>query len=170
MKTWKVIPFALGTLFLLIVAGIAAIGFLVPAERSYANTVEINAPIEKVWQVITDKPRFPEWHPYMKKVEIKDDSHWIESSDDDTEPWKFSVVKDAKPDRLEIQFSVKDALSGKWVGDASATETGTRLKTVDSERIDNPLTRIITFLFIDRDKYAKGWNSSLKAQVEKLGR
>ncbi|MGB8652600.1 MAG: SRPBCC domain-containing protein [Mycobacteriales bacterium] len=34
-----------------------------------SETVEIDAPQELVWQVLTDYARYPEWNPYTVKVE-----------------------------------------------------------------------------------------------------
>ena len=38
--------------------------------RRYEAQIEINAPIENVWQVFTDFERFPEWNPLLTSVEL----------------------------------------------------------------------------------------------------
>lgn len=35
----------------------------------YSEVVEIDAPIETVWQVLLDFDSYPEWNPFTKKVE-----------------------------------------------------------------------------------------------------
>lgn len=35
----------------------------------YSDLVEINAPIEKVWAILLDFERYPEWNPFTYKVE-----------------------------------------------------------------------------------------------------
>lgn len=39
------------------------------AHTVYSDVVEINAPIEKVWQVLLDFDRYPDWNPFTHKVE-----------------------------------------------------------------------------------------------------
>ncbi len=35
----------------------------------YSDLVEINAPVEKVWQVLLDFESYPDWNPFTYKVE-----------------------------------------------------------------------------------------------------
>ena len=34
-----------------------------------SNQVMINAPVDQVWNVLTDFDRFPEWNPVIRRVE-----------------------------------------------------------------------------------------------------
>lgn len=40
-----------------------------PEHTVYSDRVEINAPIETVWQVLLDFNRYPEWNPFTWRVE-----------------------------------------------------------------------------------------------------
>ncbi|MBV9216111.1 MAG: SRPBCC family protein [Acidobacteria bacterium] len=163
--------FVVGFGLLAIIGAAAATGLLVPAERTYTNSIEINAPPEKVWSVLLDKGRMAEWHPYIKKIKVLDDHHWQElSGDQDELPWEYAVVNDSRPSSVELSYGLKDQMSCKWVGQAIATANGTTLNTVNTERVTSSLTRLFMFLMVDRDKYAKGFNNALKARVESLGK
>lgn len=37
--------------------------------RVIASSVEIDAPKERVWQIVRDTPRYPEWSPFLVAVE-----------------------------------------------------------------------------------------------------
>ena len=36
-----------------------------------STDIEINASAERVWQVLTDFPKLPEWNPFLRSVEGK---------------------------------------------------------------------------------------------------
>ncbi len=36
--------------------------------KELVSTIEINAPAERVWQILTDFARFPEWNPFMLRA------------------------------------------------------------------------------------------------------
>ena len=60
-------------MILVVTLAIVVAGFFVPAERSFANEIDINAPADKVWQVLTDKKRYTEWQTQLKpRVETPD--------------------------------------------------------------------------------------------------
>ena len=39
--------------------------------KSIHTEIEINAPAEKVWSVLTDFSKYPDWNPFVKSVEGK---------------------------------------------------------------------------------------------------
>jgi hypothetical protein len=39
--------------------------------KQYHTTIKINAPIEKVWQALTDFSTFPDWNPLVSKASGK---------------------------------------------------------------------------------------------------
>ncbi|HEY6148011.1 MAG TPA: SRPBCC domain-containing protein [Thermoanaerobaculia bacterium] len=39
--------------------------------REFRTEIDINAPVERVWHVLMDFRAFPEWNPFIRKVEGK---------------------------------------------------------------------------------------------------
>ena len=37
--------------------------------REISTTIEIDAPAERVWEIITDFPAYPEWNPFVRSLE-----------------------------------------------------------------------------------------------------
>lgn len=152
---------------LAIVAFIAAV-MLIPAERSFTNEVDINAPAGKVWQVVVDRGKYTEWQTNLTRVEVTDEKNWVEYPKDSPEPLKFIMSKDERPNRMEFDYTMGDSFAGKWTGELTPTANGVSLKTVDSYAAKSWLTKILIYIFFDYDKFAKDWNKKLKQRVEKL--
>jgi uncharacterized membrane protein len=163
MKVLKIVFALVGVFIALIVVASS----LIPAERSFTNEIEINAPAEKVWQVINDRTRFPEWQTNLTRVEVLDDKNWVEYPKDSPEPLRFTLAKDVRPSRMEFAYKMGDSFDGKWTGDITPTADGVRLKTVDSYAANGTMTKILIGIFFDLDKFAKDWNNKLKERVEK---
>lgn len=45
-----------------------------PTRQSVEEKIVINAPAEKVWEMVKDFDAMDKWHPAVKKVEMKDDN------------------------------------------------------------------------------------------------
>ncbi len=39
--------------------------------RQLSTTIEIDAPAEKVWEVFSDFPAYPDWNPFVQRIEGK---------------------------------------------------------------------------------------------------
>src|SRR2546422_206653 len=57
----KIILLAFAAIIVLCGAAFVVAGLLIPAERSFTNEVEINAPAEVVWAVVNDRDKYTEW-------------------------------------------------------------------------------------------------------------
>lgn len=152
-------------LALLAIAFVAA-GMMIPAEKSFTNEVEINAPAERVWQVVTDTQKYTEWQDQLTKVERIDDKNWVEYPKNSPEPLRFSVAKDERPSRMEFQYTMGDSFNGHWKGEITPSGSGVKLKTTDSYTAKGWLTKILLYTFFDMESFAKDWNSKLKRRVE----
>jgi uncharacterized membrane protein len=62
---------------LVVVVGLAILGFFVPAEREFTNEIDIDAPANQVWHVITDQRRYTEWQTQLERVEMVSEKEWI---------------------------------------------------------------------------------------------
>ncbi len=170
MKILKVFLIAAAVLVIFLAVVFIAAGLLVPAEQSFTNEVEINAPAESVWQIISDKDRYTEWQTQLTKVERIDDKTWVEYPKDSPEPLRFTLAKDERPFRMEFSYTMGNSFTGSWKGEITPTASGVKLKTVDSYATQGWLTKILIYTFFDMGSFAKDWNSKLKTRVESLNK
>ena len=170
MRILKKLLIAVAAVILVVTLAIVVAGFFVPAERSFANEIDINAPADKVWQVLTDKKRYTEWQSQLERVEITDDQHWIEYPKDAPEPLSFRLENDSRPSSMEFSYTMGTAINGNWKGEIAPTASGVRLRTIDSCRTNSWLMKIMLAAFFDLDSFAKDWNEKLKQRVETLDR
>lgn len=168
MKILKKLLIAAAVLVFLAVATIAIAGFFLPPERSFVNEIDIDAPAERVWQVIADRQKYPEWQTQLGSVEVIDEQTWIEHPKDSPDALRFQVVRDDRPSSMEFSYAMGTAIRGGWKGEATPTANGVRLKTTDSYRTDHWMMKMLLGAFFDLDGFAKDWNTRLKQRVEAL--
>src|SRR5436190_17188798 len=170
MRLVKVILLSVAAIIVLCGAAFVVAGLLIPAERSFTNEVEINAPAEAVWAVVNDRDKYTEWQANLTRVDVVDDKNWVEYPKDSPEPLRFSQVTDQRPMRMEFNYSMGNSFGGKWRGEVSPTANGTKLRTEDSYSTQSWMTKILIYTFFDMDKFAKDWNGRLKQRAESLNR
>ena len=168
MKVLQVIFGAIGILVLLFVIAFVVLGAALPATQSYANEVEIHATADKVWEVINDRKKFPEWQDQLLRVEIIDDKSWLEYLKNSDEPLRFTLATDNRPSKMEFHYTMGDQFAGHWSGEITPTANGVRLKTNDSYVTERTISKILVYTFFDIDAFAKEWNAKLKERVESL--
>lgn len=170
MRILKKLLIAAAVVVIVVALAIFITGFFVPADRSFTNEVDINAPAEKVWQVLADRPRYTEWQADLERVEVIDDQHWIEYPKHAPESLAFKLENDNRPTSMEFSYMMGDAMHGHWKGEITPTATGVRLKTTDSSKVTSWLVKMMSAAFFDFDSFAKDWNSRLKQRVEALNK
>ena len=170
MRILKKLLIAVGLLVLVVILAIVTLGFFVPAERSFTNEIDINAPADKVWQVLDDKQLYTEWQSQLERVEIIDDELWIEYPRNAPEPLAFRLENDNRPSSMEFSYTMGDAIHGHWKGEVTPIDGGVKLRTTDSYRTDSWIMKMMMAAFFDLDAFARDWNRTLKQRVETLRR
>lgn len=74
---------------------------------------EFNCDIEKLWNIITDNTNCT-WRSDLSKIEIIDDTHFIEYTKNNY-PTYFTIT--TKINLKEYKFDIKNSnIKGKWIG------------------------------------------------------
>ena len=170
MKVVKVILLAVLVIIVFCGGTLVIAGLLIPAERSFANEIEINASADTVWQVINDRDKYKEWQPNLERVEVVDDKNWIEYPKNSPEQLQFHLYKDQRPTRMEFDYLMGNDFSGLWQGDITPTASGVKLRTVDSYSTRGFITRVMVYVFFDLNSFARDWNQKLKQRAESLSK
>ena len=100
MKVLKWLLMALATLSLAAAIARFVTAAVMPDEPKFVNELDIDAPAEKVWEVMTDDldtRRYAEWQTQLDRVEIIDNSTWIEYPKLEPDPVRFRLVTDERP-------------------------------------------------------------------------
>ena len=170
MRLVRILLLTVMAIVVLLAAVFIAAGLMIPAERNFTNEIEINASADTVWQVVNDRSKYSEWQPNLTRVEIVDHRNWIEYPKDSPETLSFSVVKDERPQRMELEYSMGAAMNGKWRGDLTQSANGVKLRTEDGYVAKGWMTKILIAAFFNMDEFAKDWNNKLKQRAESLYR
>ena len=74
---------------------------------------EFNCDIEKLWNIITDNTRYA-WRSDLSKIEITDDTHFIEYTKNNY-PTYFTIT--SKVNLKEYKFDIENTnIKVKWIG------------------------------------------------------
>ncbi len=74
---------------------------------------EFNCDIEKLWNIITDNTNYI-WRSDLSKIEIVDDTHFIEYAKNNY-PTYFTIT--SKVNLKEYEFDIENSnIKGKWIG------------------------------------------------------
>ncbi|ORW22464.1 polyketide cyclase [Mycolicibacter nonchromogenicus] len=113
--------------------------------------VDINAPVAKVWALISDFRKMPEWSPqcrWMKPLgAVRQGTRTINFNRRGRMFWPTtSVITEYVPER-KLAFRVAENRS-VWTYELEPTATGTRV--TESRRVDNGQTTAVSAFLVDK--------------------
>ena len=156
----------LGVIFLLLI--ILIIGLFLPKTRILKKETVYNAPIETVYNIVTNNQ---DWK-YRKSL---DDLRIIET-DDNVEIWEEVsggivirfTTKEKRPFTF-YSFEMDSKLfKGNWFAEFESVESEkTRFTATESIEYKNPFIRTIGYAFMNLDKYMETYQNELRDKIEK---
>ena len=148
MKRWtlRVVSVVIG---LVAVAYIA--GLFIPRDHVASKSIDLAAPPERVWQVIADVAKTPEWRADVSRVQMQPQPDGLmrfteSSSQGDVQ---FEILRQDAPLRQVIRVVDDDQpFGGIWTWDLGLRAGGgTRLTITEAGFIKSPLFRAMGALF-----------------------
>lgn len=132
--------------------------------------IAIKAPPETVWATLTDFPAYPNWNPFIQKIEgtgavgekLTAEMHPLHMESAQTFSPKLLVVEPNKELRWLGKLGIPAIFDGEHYFEIEATETGSRL--VNGERF-----RGLLLLAIDPEEFISSFeaaNEAMKMQIE----
>lgn len=149
-----------------LVALIVATGYALPVKHVASSSVEVGAPPERVWEVITDVASFPRWRTDVKSVEILRRAAagpvWRERSSDGT--ITYETVESVPQRRLVSRISDRSLpFGGTWTFDLTPTSRGTRVTIREDGEVYNPIFRFASRFIIGHDATIKKYLAALES-------
>lgn len=150
---------------LLIAIGISIylIGLSIPSQQTADVEIEIHAPVEHVWDVITAWKDQPKWRTSVSKVEINSPYSFTEYPTHGN-PITFHVVSASAPRQLELKMS--GAVTGSYVVHLNERAGVAVFSASEVVSVENPIMRVISRITFDLETFAKRYAIELKRYAE----
>lgn len=156
--------YVLGGLALLIVL-VLTIGAIQPVKHVAQRSAELNAPVDKVWEMITNYTDMPKWRKELLKVELKigaDGQQVWQEFENDKESLDFETITQIEQKKL-VRKIVGDRsdFGGTWTFELMANGNQTHLIITEHGEVYNIIYRFVS-------KYIMGHYASLDRYIDQL--
>ncbi len=140
-------------------------GKSLPVTQVVTVKEKINAPIEVVWNIMTDWEKQPEWREEIIDVKITNKNKFTEF------PKKgpainFEVLKIQKPHTIELQMS--GSVSGSYIAELIFSDGITTVIATEKVSNNSVFGRLISNIFFNLKDFAKLYLSQLKHRAERI--
>lgn len=139
------------------------IGLMLPQQSRATRVDLVRAPLEQVWESLSDPARHTEWRSDLKSVQLKDDDQglrWLEHS---KTLGKLTIRKVKEVPQKEIVMSYQKGKGFKGTRQATLAGVpgGTRVTFTESRDIRNPITRL-------RNQFGSKLDNQLNQYISEL--
>ncbi|HEX7121041.1 MAG TPA: SRPBCC family protein [Gemmatimonadaceae bacterium] len=166
MLKWPLIVLAV---IALLVAGIAIIGMFLPVGHQSARTVNVNAPPESVFALITDVERYSTWRRDVKEVTLLADSPGVirfrEVGRNGTVTYR--VVDQEPPVRWVVRIDDPSLpYGGTWTYSLRPEGSGTSLTITEDGEVYNPIFRFLSRTVFSTAATIEAYQAALRARLD----
>jgi hypothetical protein len=165
----------MGFLLLLIVAAILfaavyGLGMLLPARYEVERSVELEAPPNFIWRIVTDHAKETEWRNGVHSVEKQHSQDrkplWKETRYDMRTPLFLKTVVSEPPHKLVREIVDNTLMSGSYqIEIAAAGEEKSKVTMRQEAELHKPFQRIKMYLFGSKAAEVERYLSDLKQRV-----
>lgn len=140
------------------------LGLMIPSHQQATRVELIRAPLDTVWDAISELSRQTEWRTDLKSVQLKDDDdgmRWIEIP---ARGGKVTLrkVKEVEKKELLLQMERGSTVQGTRLAILSAVPGGTRITFTETSELKNPVKRLFAQLGSKLDRRLNQYIAQLK--------
>jgi hypothetical protein len=145
-------------------------GLILPKQRKAERRTKFDAPVERVWEIVTNIEEQVKWRPSLTRVKVQEHSGdfetWIEYPKNGPAIFFKTKLKNP-PTRFEFELTDAKTWKGYWTGEFTPLANHkTSVTFTECSEIANPFIRVLSYVFFDLgatiDQY-------LKELADKLG-
>jgi hypothetical protein len=140
--------------------------------RELRREIEIDAPPERVWAVVTDFAAYPEWNPFIRRIggELRQGARLaVQIEPPGARPTTFKPTVRAVEANRELRWLGRLLLPGVFDGEHSLRIEpleGGRCRFVQSERFTGVLVGVVKGMLAKTEAGFEQMNAALKARAE----
>lgn len=138
-------------------------GTTIPVKHVVTVEERINAPIDRVWSIMTDWENQESWRSEVNKVVVISPTKFIEYAKNGP-AITFEVVESQKPYYFELVMT--GSVRGSYIATLSFLEGVTTVTAKETIFNDSVIGRVISRLFFDLEEFAKNYLLQLKTHAE----
>ena len=139
-------------------------GKSLPESKNLKAKKKINAPMDKVWTIMTDWSAQPTWREDLKKVEILDDRNFIEHPKHGG-LITFKVINAQRPNHLKLRLS-GSSFQGTYMIRLFDNNGATEIEETYSLIYPSILGKILVKIFFNLEEFANSYLDKLAKQAE----
>ena len=139
-------------------------GLTLPKTKKVTVERTIYAPIEQVWDVLTNWKAQPNWRRDLRNVEVVNEHQFVEYPLY-APKLTFNITRIEKPNHLEMKMS--GFISGTYALQLTADGNNTKAISTEAVTYSSSFQRIINYWFIDLEAIANDYLNDLNEAVAK---
>ena len=151
------------TIFIAVAIFVFLWGRTIPSQHEVMVEEKINAPIDTVWNIMTDWKNQTLWRSEVGKIDIISPTKFIEHPKQGP-AITFEVLKLQRPHSFELSMS--GSIQGSYIATLSFSEGMTTVIAKETVINNSVINRLVSKLFFDLEKFAKTYLLQLKTQSE----
>jgi uncharacterized protein YndB with AHSA1/START domain len=154
---------------LFLIFGLAfLVGLALPKGHRASRTMTLAADPARVFAIVSDFKRYPEWRPDVKKIEVDGNGGpgtiVREESTMGTIPFKVETL--VPPSRMMMRIADPNlGFGGTWTYDLQSHGTGTSLTITEDGEVYNPLFRVMQKFFFSPYKTIDTYLANLQKKL-----
>ena len=147
-------------------------GVILGDLRELRSEIEIDAPPERVWAVVTDFPAYPEWNPFIRRItgELREGARLeVRIEPPGARATTFKPTVRALEEKRELRWLGRLLVPGIFDGEHRLLiepHEGGRSRFVQSERFSGFLVGLFRGMLAKTEGGFEQMNAALKARVE----
>jgi len=131
--------------FVVLVAGVTAIGYALPQGHVASREGTFEAAPSEVFDTIVDVARYPDWRTDISRIDVLSDAPrtWREHSGGDA--ITFATVDSRRAELLQVRIADPELpFGGTWTYELAPAGAGTRLTITERGEVYNPIFRFVS--------------------------
>jgi hypothetical protein len=135
----------LGVLMAAVLA-IVLIGWRLPVSHVATSAVQLKAPPESVFALISTPENYPAWRADVKKVDVMLEQGRTRFREQGSNgPILFEVAEKLAPRRFVTAIADRSLpFGGRWIYEITPTATGSELRITEEGEVYNPIFRFVS--------------------------
>ena len=156
------------SVLVVLAAAITGIGAALPRDHTASGQVALPAAPDRVFAVISDVQRYPDWRSNVSRVEVLNSVPLRRREYDGSDAITFETVESSPPGGWQVRIADPDLpFGGTWTYTIRSEAGGARLEITENGEVYNPLFRFISRFVIGHTATIEIWLDDLRRHLAK---